>query len=71
MSAIKERILGAITIMSEEDALRIWEVIKFQHGYSIDAPTDDEIAIINAYKNGDENYAPHITHEQLKKELGL
>lgn len=27
MSAIKERILGAITIMSEEDARKLWDII--------------------------------------------
>jgi len=54
MSAIKERIFGAITVMSEEDA-----------------PTDEEIKIITAYKNGEKEYQPFITHEELIKELGV
>lgn len=28
MSAIKERIYGAVTVMSEEDAYKVWELIK-------------------------------------------
>jgi len=28
MSVVKERILGAITVMNEEDAAKIWNIIK-------------------------------------------
>ena len=28
MSEVKERILGAVTIMSEQDAEKVWELIK-------------------------------------------
>ncbi|MCL1794440.1 MAG: hypothetical protein FWG34_11295 [Oscillospiraceae bacterium] len=71
MSVMKERILGAITVMSEEDAERIWEIIKMQFGFPTDIPTEEETAIINAYKENHEDYQPYITHENLKKELNL
>ena len=34
-------------------------------------PTDDELKILDAYENGEEAYQPYISHENLKKELGL
>ena len=71
MSVMKERILGAITVMSEEDAEKIWEIIKMQFGFSTDIPTEEEIKIINAYKENQDDYQPYITHEDLKKELNL
>jgi len=71
MSAVKERIIGAITVMSEEDAGRFWEIIKMQFEFETDVPTEEEIMIINAYKNDHEDYRPHIPHEELKKELNI
>ena len=71
MSAVKERILGAITVMNEEDAVKIWELIKMRFGFPEDVPTDDEIEIIEAYKRGVDEYQPYITHEELKKELNI
>jgi len=71
MSVVKERILGAITVMSEEDANNIWEFIKMRFGFPTDIPTEEEIAIINSYKEKHEDYQPYITHEDLKRELDL
>ena len=71
MSAVKERIFEAITVMSEEDANKIWAIIKMQFGFPVDIPTEDETAIINAYKENHDDYQPYITHEDLKKELNL
>ncbi|MDY5181516.1 hypothetical protein [Butyribacter sp.] len=34
-------------------------------------PTDEETAILDAFENGDPKYAPDISIEDLKKELGL
>jgi len=34
-------------------------------------PTDEEVKIFDAYKKGDEDYQPFITHDDLKKELEL
>ena len=71
MSAVKERIIGAITVMSEEDAIKVWELIEISFGFPEEDPTDEEIKIMEAYKRGDEEYQPYITHEDLKKELGI
>jgi len=71
MSVVKERILGAVTVMSEEDAVKIWEFIKIKFGFIMDNPTEEETAIINAYEENQDDYQPYITHEDLKKELEL
>ena len=71
MSAVKERILGAVTVMSEADAKRVWNVIRMQLGIDEDIPTIKEKKIIEAYKQGDEEYQPYISHDELKRELGL
>lgn len=76
----KEKIITLLDIMTDEQAEIIlnyiqntfelrqkntWENIKE------DAPTPEEIEIINSYKNGDEEYQPALSHEELKKELGI
>ena len=71
MSVIKERILGAITVMSEEDATKIWELIEIKFGFPEDSPTNEEIEIINAYNNGVDEYQPYFTHTELKNELNI
>jgi hypothetical protein len=67
LSAVKERILGAVTVMREEDAIKVWEIIKARFAFDEDMPTDEEMKIMQAYKNGDEEYQPCITHEDLRK----
>ena len=59
MSNVKERIFGAVTIMSDEDAEK--EV----------TPDPDEIAALNAYHSGDPDYQPAMSQEEVLKELGL
>jgi len=71
MSAVKERIFGAITVMDEEDAIKIWEIIRIQFSFPEDEPSEEEVRTFNAYKNGDDEYQPYISHEELVKELGL
>ena len=71
MSAVKERIFGAVTAMSEADAIKFWEIIKMQFCFNEVEPTEDEIRVVNAYKNGDDEYQPYISHGNLKKEFGL
>ena len=71
MSVVKERILGAITVMNEEDAAKIWSIIKSYFAFSDEMPTEEEKAIIHAYKNNDADYQPFISHEELKRELGF
>ena len=74
MSNIKERIFGAVTVMSEEDAQKVWDLILST--FTLDnieqvVPEPDEQAIMKAYKNGDPNYQPSVSQEDLLKELNL
>jgi len=71
MSIVKERLYGAITVMSEEEATRIWESIKIQFNLQTEDPTNEELEIINAYNMGHDDYIPLISHSDLKKELAL
>ena len=78
MTPIKERLIGAITVMDNSDAEKIWNFIlsKFDEKSLWDSieevePTEDEIAIFEEYKNKKEEYQPYITHEELMKELEL
>ena len=70
MSVVKERLFGAITVMNEDDAAKIWEIIRMQFAFPEDMPSEDEKAIFRAYKNNDEDYQPYISHDELKRELG-
>ncbi len=74
MSNIKERIFGAVTVMSEEDAQKVWELILST--FSLDSieqvlPEPEEQAAINAYQNGDPDYQPSVSQENLIRELNL
>ena len=74
MSNIKERIFGAVTVMSEEDAQKVWDLILST--FTLDnieqvVPEPDEQAIMKAYKSGDPNYQPSVSQEDLLKELNL
>lgn len=74
MSNVKERIFGAVTIMSEEDAVKVWNLIQGAVALSNAeevAPYPDELAAIAAYKAGDPDYQPSISQEDLMKELKL
>lgn len=78
MSEVKERLIGAITVMNEEDALLLWDDIlnAYSSRSSLDGvtevpPTEKEIEILNAFENGDDRFQPSISSDELKKELGL
>lgn len=74
MSNVKERILGAVTIMSEKDAEKVWELIQatFALANADEAsPEPEELAAIDAYKSGDPDYQPSMSHADVLKELGL
>lgn len=74
MSNVKERILGAVTIMSESDAEKVWNLIQATFALSnaeIDIPEEDEQLIFDSYHNGDPEYKAEISQAQLLKELGL
>ena len=74
MSNIKERIFGAVTVMSEEDAQKVWELILST--FSLDSieqvlPEPEEQAATNAYQNGDPDYQPSVSQEDRIRELNL
>ena len=74
MSSVKERILGAITIMSEKDAEKVWELIQatfILNNAEEVVPEPEELEAIRAYQNGDPEYQPYITQDELMKELGI
>lgn len=78
MTVFKERIIGAITVMNDSDAKKLWEIILKEFSdksawdnIEEDEPTEEELEILNAYKDGDEEYQPYVTHEELKKEFDL
>ena len=74
MSSIKERIFGAVTVMSEEDAQKVWNLILSTFSLAnIEqvVPDSDEQAIMNAYKNGDPDYQTSVYQEDLLKEFNL
>lgn len=74
MSMIKERIIGAVSIMNEKDAEKVWNLIQATFALS-NAPEDeaeaDEIAIMKEYSNGNKDYQATISHSDVLKELGL
>lgn len=74
MSNIKERILGAVTIMSEKDAEKVWDLIQgtfaLANAEEVE-PEVDELEALDAYHNEKAEYQPVISHENLIKELGL
>ena len=78
MSAVKERLIGAITIMTENEALLLWEDLKDSYTQRNNLseveetePTEEEIKILDAFENGDPDYTPDTSIEDLKNELGL
>lgn len=74
MTIIKEKIIGAISAMSDNDAEKVWNLIQatFNLSYSEEVDPDwDEFLICEAYRNGDDEYKPQISHEELLKELNL
>ena len=71
MSNAKERLFGAITVMNEKDAVKIWRFVRTHFSFPEVEPTEEEIAVARAYENGDEEYQPYISHDDLKRELGI
>ena len=74
MSTVKERILGAVTIMSETDAEKVWNLIQgtfaLANAEEVE-PEPDEIEAIEKYRSGDPEYQPCITQKELIKELNI
>lgn len=75
MSAIKERIFGAITVMSEKDAQRLWNLISTEFsGHSWNdietvSPDDWDKKMLNNLDSPDCH--EFVSSEDAMKELGL
>ena len=68
MSNVKERIFGAVTIMSDEDAEKVWNLIQatfLLNNVEEVTPDPDEIAALNAYHSGDPDYQPAMSQEEV------
>ncbi len=74
MSDIKERIVGAVTVMSDENAGKVWdmiqEVFNLVNAEEVD-PSEEEATALKAYHNGDPEYQPAGTQAELMQRLGL
>lgn len=57
MSAVKERILGAVTIMSDEDAAMVWDLIQLNlspvtwENISEEEPDDIDLKMLDNIEN--------------------
>ena len=74
MSNVKERIFGAVTIMSEQEAEKVWDLIQGVYKlYNAEEtePEPEEHAAFSSYRSGDLEYQPAYSQEALMKELGL
>ena len=74
MSSVKERIIGAVSIMNDKDAEKVWQLILATFslaGVEEEEAFPDEIAAIKAYQNGDPEYQPACLHEDVIKKLDL
>ena len=78
MSEIKERIVGALSIMSDEDAESVWAFIR--DGYVVktktwddideDEPDAAELEIIEKYNSDPSAYMSAVLHEDMRKQIG-
>ena len=74
VSSVKERIIGAVSIMNDKDAEKIWQLILATFslaGVEEEEAFPDEIEAIKAYQNGDSEYQPAYSHEDIIKKLDL
>ncbi len=75
MSAIKERIFGALTVMSEDDAQRLWQLISaefVEHSWDdIEAVTPDDFDIKMLNNLDDPDCHSFMSSADAMKELGI
>ena len=74
MSNVKERILGAVTVMSDADAEKVWNLIQGTftlENAEIVEPDADEVEAMDAYKAGNSDYQHYMTQDELKTLLGV
>lgn len=75
MSAVKERILGAVTVMNENDAQILWNMITQTFGESWEnieeiKPDDWDLQMLDEIKENPE-CREFMSEEDAMKELGL
>ena len=76
MSNIKERIIGAVTIMNEKDAAHFWEVIQvtFQKrewdSIPEEEPDEIDLAMLEEIQNNPDCHE-FVSSEEAMKELGI
>lgn len=75
MSAVKERILGAITVMNENDAQKLWNIIIEKFGVSWEnleevEPDDWDLQMLQEIKTNPE-CNEFVSEKEAMKELGL
>lgn len=74
MSNIKECILGAVSIMSDKDTEKVWDLILatfILENVEEIPPDESECCALNAFHKGDPEYQPSISKEELLKELNF
>jgi len=76
----RERAIGALSIMDEQNASMVWDFIQERFTpepvielVSINDPdlSLEELKAVEAYRRGDEEYQPSISLTDFKKEVGL
>lgn len=75
MSAVKERIFGAITIMTDADAEKVWSLIKGQFPYDWDnietiTPDDWDKEMLDGIAT-DPDCHVFVSAESVMSELGI
>lgn len=75
MSNIKERILGAITVMTDEEAVKVWRLIEEQFSNPWDdieevEPDEWDLEMLSDIENNPD-CNKYLTQEEAMKELGL
>lgn len=72
MSKTKERIIGAGGIMNEQQAEKVWNLIqaafRLKNAEEVE-PSSEELQAMAAYHNGDADYQPVHTQENIIAEL--
>lgn len=73
MSGTKERILGAVTVMSEDDTRKVWEFIRATFALSNlekETPDETDLAMLKEIEN-DPDCHEFLSAEEVLKELNI
>lgn len=74
MDELKEKIIGMVRIMDEKGTEMAWQLIQAAfHLAKAEAvePGEEEIFALSEYQNGNPDYRPSHTHEEVLQTLGL